>query len=50
MYRGDVVDVGWLTINESGDDTCQFGGKWYEDTWPNPWASCVTHYLVYIVM
>jgi hypothetical protein len=22
------------------------GGKWYEDTWPNPWVPRVTHYLV----
>jgi hypothetical protein len=38
--------VGWLTVGESGDDTCPFIGKWYEDTWPNLWAPRVTHWLV----
>jgi hypothetical protein len=27
MSDGDVVDVGWLTVGESGDDTCPLGGK-----------------------
>jgi hypothetical protein len=45
---GDVATYGWLTVGESGDDTCPFGGKWYEDTWPNPWAPRVTHCLVYV--
>jgi hypothetical protein len=49
-YRGDVVDVGWLTVVESRADTCLFGDKWYEDTCPNLWAPRVTHYLVYVVM
>jgi hypothetical protein len=24
-----------------------FGGQWYEDTWPNPWAPRVTHCLLF---
>jgi hypothetical protein len=44
---GDVAYVGWLTVGESGDETCPLGGKWYEDTWPNPWAPRVTRCLGY---
>jgi hypothetical protein len=47
---GDVADFGWFTVGESGDDMCPLGGKWYEDTWPNPWAPRVTHCLGVVVM
>jgi hypothetical protein len=50
MSGGDVAGIDWLTVVESRDDTCLVDGKWYEDTWPNPWAPRVTHCLVYIVM
>jgi hypothetical protein len=38
----DVARNCWLAAVESGSDTCPLGGKWYEDTWPNPWVPRVT--------
>jgi hypothetical protein len=45
VLGGEVVGIDWLTVVESGDDTCLVDGKWYEDTWPNLWAPRVTRWL-----
>jgi hypothetical protein len=47
MSGDDVASNFWLATVESGSDQCPFGGKWYEDTWPNPWVPRVTRCLGY---
>jgi hypothetical protein len=44
LYNDDVAVFYWLIVGESGGDTCPVDGKWYEDTWPNPWVPRVPHY------